>query len=267
VSEFKRSRNNPRDAKEGSHRRVLRVKHRLAGNHNGGQLQFGPDGRLYISTGDGGGAGDPQENAQSKGSLLGKILRIDPRRKGGKRYTIPVDNPFKGRPGRDEIFSFGLRNPYRFSFDRRGRRIAIGDVGQDAREEIDYERLGKAKGANFGWDAFEGRIRFRSADASPPPRKHEKSIHDYRHGGGRCAITGGYVVRDERIPSLFGRYVYADYCKGQIRSLVPRAGGARRDRSAKLANQRGISSFGEDSRGRIYFANLFSGKVFRIKPK
>ena len=267
VAELKASRKNPRNAREGSHRRVLRIRHRSASNHNGGQLQFGPDRKLYISTGDGGGAGDPAENAQDRGSLLGKILRIDPRRKKGNRYTVPNDNPFKGRPGRKEIFSFGLRNPYRFSFDRKARRIVIGDVGQDAREEIDYERLGKASGANFGWDAFEGRIRFDSPDASPPPKRHERPIHDYRHAGGNCSVTGGYVVRDRRIKSLFGRYLYADYCKGRIRSLVPRTDGARGDRSTGLPRQPGISTFGEDADGRIYFANLDDGRVFRIKPK
>jgi hypothetical protein len=143
----------------------------------------------------------------------------------------------------------------------------IGDVGQDRREEVNFEKLRKANGANFGWDAFEGNSRFDSADASPPPANHERPIHDYSHSGRNCAITGGYVVRDRRIKSLLGRYIYADFCRGEIRSLVPTAKRGRRDRSAKLADQSGISSFGEDARGRIYFANLHSGAVYRIKPK
>jgi glucose/arabinose dehydrogenase len=266
VEEYRRSRRGPRDAREASARRVIEIDHSANANHNGGQLQFGPDGKLYISTGDGGAGGDPPENAQNKNVLLGKILRIDPRRRRGKPYTVPPDNPFVGRPGANEIFSLGLRNPFRFSFDRNRRRIAIGDVGQDRREEVDFEKLGRANGANFGWDAFEGRIRFDSSDASPPPSKHEPPIHDYAHSGRNCAITGGYVVRDPRLRSLFGRYVYADFCEGDIRSLSPSTRRARGDRSAGLPRQPGISSFGEDARGRIYVANLFTDTVSVIKP-
>jgi glucose/arabinose dehydrogenase len=266
VQEYRRSKGNARDAKEGSARTVIDIRHRKHSNHNGGQLQFGPDRLLYIATGDGGSGGDPPENAQDKGSLLGKLLRIDPRRKGKRNYRIPKGNPFKGRPGADEVFSFGLRNPYRFSFDRGHRRIAIGDVGQDAREEIDYETIKGARGANFGWDAFEGFARFDSPDASPPPKNHTEPIFDYPHSGGVCAVTGGYVVRDTRIPSLFGRYIYGDFCVGEIRTLVPDTKRAKGDRSAGLANQTGLSSFGEDASGRIYFSNLITGKVFRIQP-
>jgi glucose/arabinose dehydrogenase len=267
VREYRRARKRPRKARPRSGRTVIKIRHRQAANHNGGQLQFGPDRKLYIATGDGGGSGDPEENAQDKSSLLGKILRIDPRRKGKRRYTVPRGNPFRGRPGRREIYSLGLRNPYRFSFDRTGRRIAIGDVGQDAREEVDYESLGTARGANFGWDAFEGSIPFASPDASPAPKRHEPPIFDYAHGGGNCAITGGYVVRDKRVPSLLGRYLYADFCRGQIRSLIPALSGATGDRSAGLPDQSGISSFGEDARGRIHFTNLLTGEVYRIDPE
>ncbi len=265
VREYRTARKNPRDAREGSGRTVLRIRHRFAPNHNGGQLQFGPDRKLYISTGDGGGGGDPKGNGQDKRSLLGKILRIDPRRKGKQPYTVPRDNPFRKGPGAREIFAFGLRNPYRFSFDRARKKIVIGDVGQDRREEIDYEKLGNARGANFGWNAFEGDLRY--PGGGPVPKNHERPILDYSHDGGRCSITGGYVVRDKRIPSLFGRYVYADFCGGRLRSLIPNTKGARKDRSLNIGSQPGISSFGEDARGRIYFANLFSGRVFTIKPK
>jgi glucose/arabinose dehydrogenase len=257
VQEYRRSRGNARKAKAGSARTVIKIRHPGNSNHNGGQLQFGPDGKLYISTGDGGSGGDPPENAQNKNSLLGKILRIDPRRTKGKRaYTVPRDNPFVGGPGADEVYALGLRNPFRFSFDRKSGNIAIGDVGQNAREEIDYETRATARGANFGWDAFEGNLPFDSADASPPPASHERPILDY---------PNGYVVRDRGVRSLYGRYIYADFCKGDIRSLVPRTDGAQRDRSTRLPRESGLSSFGEDSRGRIYFTNLFRGSVSLIK--
>jgi hypothetical protein len=243
---------------------VLRIHHRKHDHHNGGQLQFGPDGLLYIGTGDGGSDGDRDGNAQSKTSLLGKILRIDPRRRGGRPYRVPKGNPFVGQRGRDEILARGLRNPFRFSFDRDRRRIAIGDVGEGSREEVDYETLRKLRRANFGWNAFEGSVRFEPG-GSPPPKRHDRPIHEYGHGGGNCSIIGGYVVRDKRLESLQGRYVYADFCVGEIRSLVPRAKGARRDRASGLAL--GLpSTFGEDGRGRIYVASLASGKVFRFEP-
>ncbi len=271
VQEYRTSRRNPRKAKRGSARTVIRIRHRKNANHNGGQLQFGPDGDLYISTGDGGSGGDPPENAQNKNRLLGKILRIDPRkpkrhRKGGRGYTIPRSNPFVHRKGADEIFSYGLRNPFRFSFDKR--RIAIGDVGQDTREEVDYERLGTANGGNFGWDAFEGSKPFDSPDASPPPKHTIRPILDYTHAAsGGCAITGGYVVRDHRIPSLYGRYVYSDFCAGQIRSLIPRTNGARDDRSAGLPKQSGISSFGVDAHRHLYVTHVNSGALSEVVPK
>jgi glucose/arabinose dehydrogenase len=265
VQEYRASRGNARDAKERSGRTVIKIRHPGNSNHNGGQLQFGPDGKLYIATGDGGSGGDPPENAQNKNSLLGKILRIDPRKTKGKRnYTVPRDNPFVGKAGADEVYSLGLRNPFRFSFDRKSGAIAIGDVGQDAREEIDYEARGDARGANFGWDAFEGDRPFDSADASPPPAKHERPILDYPSSGGNCAVTGGYVVRDRKIKSLYGRYIYADFCKGEIRSLIPRTDGAQDDRATGLPIHSGLSTFGEDAKGHIYFATL-GGDVYAIK--
>jgi hypothetical protein len=267
VAEFRRSNKRPTDASESSGRVVIRVPHRDNSNHNGGQLQFGPDGHLYLGTGDGGGGGDPPENAQNKSSLLGKLIRIDPRRQGEKPYTIPRSNPFVGKDGRNEIYSFGLRNPFRFSFDRRSGKLTIADVGQDTYEEVDYETLRSAKGANFGWDAFEGKHRFASPDASPPPKHAIPPIFDYSHDGGGCSIIGGYVSRDPRIPSLAGRYIYSDLCDGEIRSFIPRLGGARDDKGAGLPNQAGIASFGQDTEGHIYVANLSSGTVYEIKPK
>jgi glucose/arabinose dehydrogenase len=262
VEEYRRSADDPLRAKADTRRKVIQIRHRAFSNHNGGQLQFGPDGQLYLGTGDGGGAGDPRENAQSRRSLLGKLLRVDPMpRKGGPGHGVPRSNPFVRGKGANEIYARGLRNPWRFSFD--GNRIVIADVGQDRREEIDYETVDGARGANFGWDAFEGSARYRSPDASPPPRKHNRPIAQYGHGGGRCAITGGYVVRDPQVPALEGRYVYGDLCTGEIRSLVPELGGARDDRALGLREQ-GLTTFGEDAAGRVYFASASTGKVFRI---
>jgi glucose/arabinose dehydrogenase len=262
VEEYRRSADDPLRAKAGTRRKVIQIPHRAFSNHNGGQLQFGPDGQLYIGTGDGGGAGDPRENAQSRRSLLGKLLRIDPTpRKGGPGHGVPRSNPFVGGKGANEIYARGLRNPWRFSFD--GNRIVIADVGQDRREEIDYETVDGARGANFGWDAFEGSARYRSPDASPPPKKHNRPIAQYGHERGRCSITGGYVVRDPQVPALEGRYVYGDLCTGEIRSLVPELGGARDERALGLREQ-GLATFGEDAAGRVYFASASTGKVFRI---
>ena len=260
VAEFRRSRKHAGKAVAKSRRTVIRIQHRMAPNHNGGQLQFGPDGYLYLGTGDGGGGGDPKENAQNKDSLLGKLLRIDPRRRHGKPYTVPSSNPFVGRPGRDEIYSYGLRNPYRFSFDRRGGHLVIGDVGQEKWEEIDYLTRKAANGANFGWDAYEGRAPYEVRPIGP----HVDPIQVYSHAGGNCSVTGGYVYRGPRAPSLRGRYVYADFCGGQIRSLIPAVPRARDDRPVGLPGFSGISSFGEDAKGNLYFTDLRGGGVYEI---
>jgi glucose/arabinose dehydrogenase len=260
VEEYRRSANDPLQADQSTARKLLDIEHSRFPNHNGGQLQFGPDGFLYVGTGDGGSFGDPAENAQDRRSLLGKILRIDPL--SGDRYAIPDGNPFKKGRGRDEIYALGLRNPWRFSFDRETDDIIIGDVGQDRREEIDYETAKSLRGANFGWDAFEGFRRYKSPDASNPPRKHEKPIEDYPTSGGNCAITGGYVVRDPDLGALMGRYIYADHCNGEIRSLMPSPGGARDDGPVGISEPR-IASFGEDAAGHVYVVSL-AGRVSRL---
>ena len=222
------------DADEASRREVIRVGHRFANNHNGGQLLFGPDGFLYMGTGDGGDGGDPRENGQDKRSLLGKLLRINPLDPpGAADYRTPEGNPFKGRKGRDEIFARGLRNPFRFSFDEDTSNIAIGDVGQHRFEEVDYETPKGLRGANFGWDRWEGFQRYRDSSDNeakqPKAKNHDKPIHVYGHGQG-CSITGGVVVRDETLTNLYGRYLYADFCQGRLRSFVPKLGGAVGDR-------------------------------------
>jgi glucose/arabinose dehydrogenase len=244
----------------GSRRPVIRIPHPVNSNHNGGQLQF-LGNLLYFGTGDGGAGGDPPNNAQNKDVLLGKLLRIEPRPSGGKPYSVPSSNPFVGRAGRDEIYSYGLRNPFRFSFDTTPSqpRIAIGDVGQDRFEELDYVTLGRASGANFGWDAFEGFAEYES----PDPGGTVKPIFAYGRGRG-CTIIGGYVIRDRRLPGLHGRYVYADLCEGQLRSLVPHLKRASDDR-ALGPRVDSPSSFGEDQRGRLYVASL-EGPVYRLVP-
>jgi glucose/arabinose dehydrogenase len=260
IDEFRRKRGPRLGVANGSRRNVLRINHGAYSNHNGGQLQFGPDGLLYIATGDGGGTGDPLENAQDKNSLLGKLLRINPLRKGRHGSGIPRSNPYVGKRGRDEILARGLRNPWRFSFDRR--RIVIGDVGQDRREEIDFERLRNLRGANFGWNRFEGTLRY--APGSAPA--HRKPVFQYPHTNGRCAITGGYVVRDRRLRSLDGRYVYGDLCTGEIRSIKAGPGGAGNDRSIGVERKPGLTSFGVDARNHVYVAQQ-SGGVYRIDPR
>jgi len=247
-----------------SRRPILTVPHGQAGNHNGGQLQIGPDGYLYAATGDGGGGGDTFHNAQNLESLLGKVLRIDPRPSGGAPYTVPADNPFVSRAGADEIWSYGLRNPYRFSFDRQTGALLIGDVGQGSREEVDFEQQPNAgRGDNFGWSCREGFSAFASTDPlCVGASGFTDPIHDYPHSGGACSITGGYVARDPSLGDLTGRYVYADYCVGEIRSLVPGLPTATGDRSEGLSVT-GPSSFGEDACGHIYVVSL-NGAVSRF---
>ena len=241
-----------------SRRPVLTIPHPSQGNHNGGQLQFGPDGYLYISTGDGGSQGDPPKNAQSTNSLLGKILRIDPRRSGSAPYTVPADNPFVGRTGADEIWSLGLRNPWRFSFDRLTGDLLIGDVGGGVQEEIDLSPAPVAgRGLNFGWDCLEGTVPREACS----PAVFTEPIHTYPHAPGMSAVVGGYVVRDEGLEQLYGRYVYADTYAGQLRSLVPgvpATGDRSEGRQVPVA-----SSFGEDACGRVYAVSLL-GPVSRL---
>jgi glucose/arabinose dehydrogenase len=232
-------------------------------NHNGGLLLFGPDKLLYIGFGDGGGAGDQHGahgNAQNLGTLLGKILRIDPRRSGSRPYTIPASNPFAGRAGaRGEIYSYGLRNPWRFSFDRRTGDMAIGDVGQNEIEEIDFERRGHARGKNFGWRVYEGRSRYNAGERAPGA---VLPVITERHSDGNCSITGGVVVRDPAVPAWRGRYVFGDLCRGVVQTakLQPGRRASVRNTKLKVSN---LSSFGEDARGRVYAVSL-DGPVYRL---
>lgn len=265
IDEFRRR--SPTRASSGSRRTVLEIAHPVNANHNGGQLQFLGD-LLYLGTGDGGSAGDPPNNAQNKESLLGKLLRIDPRPSGARPYSVPSDNPFVGRPGRDEIYAYGLRNPFRFSFDTTTAprpRIAIGDVGQNRFEELDYTTVAGAAGANFGWDAFEGFHPYEEENSgTADPGGTVKPIMAYSHNrdGGSCTIIGGYVVGRGGPAPLRGRYLYADYCSGVIRSLVPHLNRAGNDRRTGLEIS-SPTSFGEDTHGRVYVCSQ-QGQVFRL---
>jgi hypothetical protein len=257
---------------------VLTIPHPEAANHNGGQLQFGPDDDLYISTGDGGGSNDEFHNSQDLTKPLGKILRIEPHPGESPLYAIPSNNPFVGVVGDyPPIWSYGLRNPFRFSFDQLTGDMVIGDVGQSAREEVDLAPspapgvVGGA-GANYGWNCREGFIAGPlPADpqcSSPPAEGFIDPVFDYPHtpdpdvgGENRCAIIGGYVVRDPSLGSLYGRYIYGDLCSGEIRSLEL-SDPLPSDRSEAL-HVDDLNSFGEDSCGRIYVVSG-EGEVARL---
>jgi glucose/arabinose dehydrogenase len=259
VQELKRS-GNPDRADRGTRRQILFQDHHQFPNHNGGQLAFGPDGDLYIGLGDGGSAGDPSNHAQSLNTLLGKILRINPRASGGSPYSIPSSNPFAGKRGvRAEIYAYGLRNPWRFSFDRATGDLTIGDVGQNKFEEIDFARKGTAAGANYGWKGYEG---FRRYSSTAVNGTYDPPVLVRSHTSGFCAIIGGYVVRDRSLGSLYGRYLYGDNCNSGIYSAKLRTGHATHSRTLPFRVQ-GLSSFGEDSRGRIYLTTL-GGGVYRL---
>jgi glucose/arabinose dehydrogenase len=232
-------------------------------NHNGGLALFGPDDLLYIGTGDGGGGGDPhgaRGHGQALNTLLGKLLRIDPRRSGSRPYSVPRDNPFVGRSGaRPEIYSYGLRNPWRFSFDRRTGDLTIADVGQGAWEEVNFVRRGKGKGANFGWRVFEGRERYAEGERA---RGAVMPVIVESHADGNCSITGGVVIRDPALRAWRGRYVYGDLCRGVLQTAVLSNGRARNKMDRNL-NVDSLSSFGEDARGRVYVTSL-DGPVYRL---
>jgi glucose/arabinose dehydrogenase len=260
IDEFRAT---SRDRADASTAKTTLVQADTESNHNGGQLELGPDGYLYAGLGDGGGANDQhgaRGNGQDLGTILGKIIRIAPKPGGG--YSIPKSNPFVGTSGaRGEIYSYGLRNPWRFSFDRRTADIVIADVGQNQIEEIDFRRRGTARGVNFGWRPWEGR---RKNFNEPAPGAVFPQLTK-SHSDGWCSITGGYVVRDRSLRGLYGRYVYGDYCKGQLRSVKLSQARASGDRALGVRTVSSLSSFGEDARGRVYAASL-EGPVYRLAP-
>lgn len=234
-------------------------------NHNGGQILFGPDGMLYVGLGDGGGSGDPGGRGQSLTDLLGDILRVDVR--GGTSYTAPPDNPFVGRTdARPEIWSSGLRNPWRFTFDPATGDLYIADVGQGAWEEVDVVTAaqGAGRGANFGWNVMEGRHCF--ADPGCDPSPFTLPLVEYSHDQG-CSVTGGFVYRGAAIPALQGHYFYADYCQGWVRSFRLQDGQAVEPQAwPTLAPGGAVPGFGQDAAGELYVMNA-EGRVFRIVPR
>jgi glucose/arabinose dehydrogenase len=242
-----------------SERILLRIDQPF-GNHNGGALAAGPDGMLWIATGDGGSGGDPLKNGQMLDTLLGKLLRIDPRPAAGAPYGIPADNPFVAQDGaRAEIWAYGLRNPWRFSFDRATGDLWIGDVGQNAIEEIDRWPAGSPAGPNFGWRVMEAGSCFEPADGCRRAGL-VLPVAVYGHGEG-CSVTGGYVYRGSALPGLVGTYLYGDFCSGTIWGLDAAAGqpAPRVLLEARIA----LASFGEDEAGELYVVDL-GGSVYRI---
>jgi glucose/arabinose dehydrogenase len=230
-------------------------------NHNGGNVVFGPDGHLYIGMGDGGSQGDPQNRAQNLQELLGKMLRIDPRPEGGKPYGIPQDNPFVGRANaRPEIWAYGLRNPWRWSFDRETGDLWIGDVGGGDEEEVDVQPASSTGGENYGWNLMEGTV----PHSENLPVGLVPPVLEYGHNGGNCVVTGGYVYRGSAIPDLVGAYLYADFCVGDVKANRLQDGQVV-DQTNLGINASSIASFGQDQNGELYVISL-GGAVSRIDP-
>lgn len=284
VSRFTVS-GNPNLADPTSEFIILDLAHPTYGNHNGGQLVFGPDGYLYIGTGDGGGGGDPNNNAQNPESLLGKLLRIDvgptstPNNTGdlltflpyiankssgpqyGQPYLIPPNNPFVGAAGyQDEIWALGLRNPWRFSFDRFSGDLFIGDVGQNTWEEIDYQPATSSGGENYGWNIMEGMVCYNSITCDSSGMT--MPVFTYQTHVDGCAVSGGHVYRGSSYTGLQGIYFFGDYCSGKIWGLQ-KNGGTWQSQEL-LDTVHNISSFGEDEQGELYFVNISTGDVYQI---
>lgn len=246
---------NPNEANIESHEIIFTLNQPFP-NHNGGHMAFGADGFLYVSLGDGGAAGDPLGAGQDINNLLGKILRLDVN--GDTGYAIPADNPFVNQDGEDEIWSFGWRNPWRFSFDRATGDMYIGEVGQNQWEEINFEPAGEA-GRNYGWNSYEATHEF---STTSPVSEVTFPITEYSHNEGGCSVTGGYVYRGEALPDLQGVYLFGDFCTGQIRYAY------RSDESTWLSDlwtdsEYSISSFGEDVHGELYIVN-YTGSILKV---
>ena len=259
ISEFKVG-DQPNEADKNSERILLTVPQPFA-NHNGGDIVFGPDGFLYIGMGDGGSRNDPHGNGQNLAALLGKMLRIDVEQKGeGKQYGIPADNPFVGRANAAaEVWAYGLRNPWRFSFDGTTGLLYAGDVGQDTREEIDVIR----KGRNYGWNVMEGTICTPGVHPTCDKSLFEPPIIDYPRSEG-ITVIGGYVYRGKAIPGLAGAYLYGDFGSGRVWALRY-DGKAVTAQGLLLESGKAISSFGEDAQRELYLID-YGGEVFRIAP-
>jgi glucose/arabinose dehydrogenase len=264
VREYQRSATNPDLADPTKTRVILRQSQPYA-NHNGGMLAFGKGGYLFIGFGDGGSGGDPGNRAQNLGTWLGKILRIDVNgTTSTHNYRVPSSNPFVGRTGLDEIWQYGLRNPWRFSFDRANGNLWIGDVGQARYEEVDRAIKtvnGPGRGINWGWRVMEGSHCYSPSTGCNTSGK-TLPLLDYDHSSGRCAVTGGYVYRGSAIPALVGAYLFGDFCSGEIWAVD--AGAARpAAKTLKLATGFPISSFGEGASGELYVVD-YSGRILQV---
>ncbi len=250
---------------EASARPLLLIEHSAQSNHNGGAMAFGPRGYLYLGIGDGGGAGDTRNNAQSKSVLLGKILRINVNGSGSGsfgHYSVPSTNPFAGaKPGRGEIWDYGLRNPWRISFDRGTGKLFIADVGQGNYEEVDREIAGAAGGRNYGWNAMEGMHCFIARKC--PLAGDTLPNAEYSHAGGNCAITGGYVYRGPTQTALRGQYIFADYCSGRIWTIPYNGQAVNTPETLRADTDKMITSFGESENAELY-AVTATGDVYRV---
>ncbi len=275
ISEFITSATDPDAANPASERRLLTIPHRKYGNHNGGQLAFGPDRFLYIGTGDGGAGGDPDNNGQTKTSLLGKLLRLDvDKPAAGRPYGIPPSNPFvKDGSAAPEIWAYGLRNPWRFSFDRATGDLYIADVGQNAWEEVNVQPATSKGGENYGWRYMEGTHCY-DPPSECPTRGLALPVLEYPQRVGGSSITGGFVYRGCRMPDLRGTYFYSDYVKGFIRTFVLADGKPTQemDVTGEFSPSRPtftwhLSSFGEDARGEVYLVEHAGGKIYRAVPR
>jgi glucose/arabinose dehydrogenase len=260
IARYRVSSTDPNRADASSGQILLTIAQPFA-NHNGGQLQFGPDGYLYIGMGDGGSAGDPENRAQNLGVLLGKLLRIDVDH--GAPYSVPATNPFSGRSGaQPEIWAYGLRNPWRFSFDRLTGDLWIADVGQDRYEEVDLQPRSSTGGENYGWRPMEGAHCF-NPSTNCQTSSMTLPILEYSHADGACSITGGYRYRGAKYPRLNGTYFYADYCSGVVFGATENADhtwSARAVAQPKFA----ITTFGEDANGELYLADYNHGTIYAI---
>lgn len=255
VARYSVSTANPNVADPASEKILLNITKPFA-NHNGGSMHFAPDGNLWISTGDGGSAGDPNNNSQNKNSLLGKILRIDVNSTAA--YNIPPDNPLVGIDGADEIWSYGLRNAWKFSFDLATGNVLIADVGQSQTEEINRMPITQS-GINYGWRCYEGNSPYNTSGCASSSTM-TFPIAVYNHTGGRCSITGGYVYRGTAYPDLVGKYIFADYCSTQIGIL--NADGSVIWTPAFMGNN--FATFGEDADKELYVAAVNNGKIYKI---
>jgi glucose/arabinose dehydrogenase len=259
IARYQVSANDSNKANKASQQIILSIKQPYT-NHNGGCIKFGPDGYLYIATGDGGSGGDPENYSQNIKSLLGKILRLDV--DGAFPYAIPPDNPFVNTNGyRKEIWNLGVRNPWRISFDRLTGDLWIADVGQEQWEEINLQAAAGSGGENYGWRCYEGTHEYNLTGCSEP-EFYTFPIVEYKHGVSNCSVTGGYVYRGAAYPNLYGKYLYSDFCSGKIKMIY--FDGVWQNELLADEADFAHSTFGEDVNGEVYLASLSDGNIYRL---